>query len=109
MILDLQYEHTDFNGDVIEVESYMVGTEDLVPGGRRLLEVDNKLIVPMGTYLRVLVTGAYVIHSFAVPALGVRGRRISKSVVELHSRHRCIKLEANALYLLCRQEKARGT
>jgi len=61
-------QHTDFNGDAKEVESYMVSTGDLVPGGCRLLEVDNKLIVPMGTYLRVLVTGADVIHSFAVPA-----------------------------------------
>jgi len=50
----------------------MVSTGDLVPGGRRLLEVDNKLIVPRGTSLRVLVTEADVIHSFAVPALGVK-------------------------------------
>jgi len=50
----------------------MVSTGDLDPGEHRLLEVDNKLIVPMGTFLRVLVTGADVLHSFAVPALAVK-------------------------------------
>ena len=43
----------------------MVNTGDLNPGEHRLLEVDNKLLVPMGTFLRVLVTGADVLHSFA--------------------------------------------
>ena len=60
------------SGEVVEVESYMVNTADLSPGDQRLLEVDNKLIVPMGAFLRVLVTGADVLHSFAVPALAVK-------------------------------------
>lgn len=50
----------------------MVEAGDLVEGDRRLLEVDNKLIVPMGGSLRILVTGADVLHSFAVPALSVK-------------------------------------
>ena len=49
------YEHTDFSGEVVEVESYMVNTADLSPGDQRLL------IVPMGAFLRVLVTGADVL------------------------------------------------
>ena len=38
----------------------------------RLLEVTNKVIVPVETHIRMVVTGADVIHSFAVPSLGVK-------------------------------------
>ena len=41
-------------------------------GDLRLLEVDNRLIVPIETPVRVLVTAADVIHAFAVPSLGVK-------------------------------------
>ena len=50
----------------------MVPTSDLESGNLRLLEVDNRLVVPIQTQVRVLVTGADVIHSFAVPSLGVK-------------------------------------
>ena len=50
----------------------MVPTSDLESGDLRLLEVDNRLVVPIQTHVRVLVTGADVIHSFAVPSLGVK-------------------------------------
>lgn len=50
----------------------MVPTSDLESGDLRLLEVDNRLVVPIQTQVRVLVTGADVIHSFAVPSLGVK-------------------------------------
>ena len=50
----------------------MLSTGDFDLGEHRLLEVHNKLIVPMGTFLRVLVTGAGVLHSLAVPALAVK-------------------------------------
>ena len=38
----------------------------------RLLEVDNPLILPIDTHIRVLVTSADVLHSWAVPSLGVK-------------------------------------
>ncbi|HEY2136888.1 MAG TPA: cytochrome c oxidase subunit II [Xanthobacteraceae bacterium] len=38
----------------------------------RLLSVDNELVVPVNKYVRVLVTGADVIHAFAVPSFGVK-------------------------------------
>jgi cytochrome c oxidase subunit 2 len=50
----------------------MVPTSDLNSGDLRLLEVDNRLIIPIQTQVRVLVTGADVIHSFAVPSLSVK-------------------------------------
>jgi len=50
----------------------MVPTSDLNNGDLRLLEVDNRLIVPIQTQVRVLVTAADVLHSFAVPSLSVK-------------------------------------
>ena len=50
----------------------MIPTSDLNMGDLRLLEVDNRLIVPIETPVRVLVTAADVIHALAVPSLGVK-------------------------------------
>ena len=50
----------------------MVPTSDLNSGDFRLLEVDHRLVVPIKTHVRILVTGADVLHSFAVPALGLK-------------------------------------
>ncbi len=56
----------------MEFDSYMIPTSDLNSGDLRLLEVDNRLVVPIHTQVRVLVTGADVLHSFAVPSLAVK-------------------------------------
>lgn len=69
------YEYSDFvneDGESIEFDSYLVPTDDLEEGQLRLLEVDNRVVVPVGTHIRFIVTGADVIHSFAVPALGLK-------------------------------------
>ena len=50
----------------------MIPTSDLNNGDLRLLEVDNRIIVPIQTQVRVLVTAADVLHSFAVPSLSVK-------------------------------------
>ena len=50
----------------------MVPESDLEVGGFRLLEVDNKVVVPVETHVRVVVTAADVLHSFAIPSLGVK-------------------------------------
>jgi cytochrome c oxidase subunit 2 len=50
----------------------MIPTSDLNSGDLRLLEVDNRVVVPIQTQVRVLVTGADVLHSFAVPSLSVK-------------------------------------
>lgn len=65
-----RYEYSDFFN--IEFDSYITPTEDLKEGEFRLLEVDNRAVLPIQTEIRVLVTAADVIHSWAVPALGVK-------------------------------------
>ncbi len=50
----------------------MIPESDLELGQFRLLDVDNRVIVPVDTHIRVIVTGADVIHSWAVPSLGVK-------------------------------------
>jgi cytochrome c oxidase subunit 2 len=64
------YEYPD-HGD-LKFDSYMVPESDIKPGQRRLLEVDNKVVVPAGTNVRILVAGTDVIHSFFIPSLGVQ-------------------------------------
>lgn len=70
------YEYSDVEGDSIEFDSYMVPTSDLSEGDLRLLEVDNKIVVPVNTQVRVVITGADVIHCFAIPSLGVKADAI---------------------------------
>nr|AOY35887.1 cytochrome c oxidase subunit II [Mobula birostris] len=64
------YEYTDYQD--LEFDSYMVQTEDLSPGQFRLLEVDHRMVVPMQSPIRVLVTAEDVLHAWTVPALGVK-------------------------------------
>ena len=52
----------------------MIPTSDLSSGDLRLLEVDNRVIVPIQTQVRVLVTGADVLHSLSVKIDAVPGR-----------------------------------
>ncbi|YP_009515506.1 cytochrome c oxidase subunit II (mitochondrion) [Hyalella azteca] len=63
------YEYSDFPG--IEFDSYMLPESDSLSIAR-LLETDNSLIVPSFSQIRVLITGSDVIHSWAVPSLGVK-------------------------------------
>jgi cytochrome c oxidase subunit II len=64
------YNYPD-NGN-FEFDSMMVADKDLKPGQLRLLTVDNEMVVPVNKVVHVLVTGADVIHSFAVPSFGIR-------------------------------------
>nr|YP_010352932.1 cytochrome c oxidase subunit II [Tropostreptus microcephalus]UOF70363.1 cytochrome c oxidase subunit II [Tropostreptus microcephalus] len=64
------YEYTDFN--TIEFDSYMTPTEDSSLSGFRLLDVDNRTILPMNAQIRMLITAADVLHSWTIPALGVK-------------------------------------
>ena len=69
------YEYADFineSNDAIEFDSYMVPESDLEEGQLRLLEVDNKIVVPVNTHIRLIVTSTDVIHDFAVPSLGLK-------------------------------------
>ena len=69
------YQYPDFlNNDeeFIEFDSYLVPESDLEDGALRMLEVDNRVIIPELTHVRFIVTGADVIHSFACPSLGIK-------------------------------------
>lgn len=70
------YEYSDVDEESIEFDSYMIPTSDLENGDLRLLEVDNRIVIPVNTQVRVVITGADVIHCFAVPSLGVKADAI---------------------------------
>jgi len=63
------YEYPD---EEIVFDSYMIPDEELQPGQKRLLEVDNRMVVPVGAQVQVLVTTYDVMHSFFIPALAVQ-------------------------------------
>nr|BBI76369.1 cytochrome c oxidase subunit II [Chiloscyllium punctatum] len=64
------YEYTDYED--LTFDSYMIQTQDLTPGQYRLLETDHRMVVPMESPIRVLVSAEDVLHSWTVPALGVK-------------------------------------
>lgn len=69
------YQYPDFidsNEELIEFDSYIVPESDLEEGGLRMLEVDNRVIVPEETHIRFVITSGDVIHSFAAPSLGIK-------------------------------------
>ena len=69
------YQYPDFlnsDDEFIEFDSYLVPESDLEDGALRMLEVDNRVILPELTHVRFIVTAADVIHSFACPALGIK-------------------------------------
>ena len=64
------YSYPD-NGN-FEFDSLMLKAGELKPDQPRLLAVDNDMVVPVNKVVHVLVTGADVIHAFAVPAFGIK-------------------------------------
>nr|AMW67984.1 cytochrome c oxidase subunit II [Stenosialis australiensis] len=64
------YEYSDFLNT--EFDSYMIPYNEMNLDGFRLLDVDNRVVLPMNTQIRILVTAADVLHSWTIPALGVK-------------------------------------
>jgi cytochrome c oxidase subunit II len=64
------YAYPD-NGN-FEFDSLILTDKELKAGQPRLLSVDNEIVVPVNKVVRVQVTGAEVIHAFAVPSFGVK-------------------------------------
>lgn len=58
--------------DYLGFDSYMIAEDDLTKGALRLLEVDRRVVLPEKTHIRVLVTAADVLHSWAVPSFGLK-------------------------------------
>lgn len=70
------YQYPDFldsNDEFIEFDSYIVPESDLEEGGLRMLEVDNRVILPELTHVRFIITAGDVIHSFSCTSLGIKG------------------------------------
>ena len=64
------YEYPDQGG--LTFDSNIIPEDQLKPGQKRLLDVDNPLVVPADTIIRVQITGTDVIHSWFVPSFGVQ-------------------------------------
>lgn len=64
------YEYTDYED--LDFDSYIIPTQELKPGELRLLEVDNRLILPIEITVRILISSEDVLHSWAVPSLGLK-------------------------------------
>lgn len=70
-----QYEYPeakDGSGNSFTFDSYIIKDADIKPGQKRLLEVDNRIVLPINTNVRVITTSADVIHNWAMPALGIK-------------------------------------
>ncbi len=69
------YQYPDFlneDEEFIEFDSYIVPESDLDNGTLRMLEVDNRVIVPELTHVRFIITAGDVIHSFSCNSLGIK-------------------------------------
>nr|AQP27951.1 cytochrome c oxidase subunit 2 [Dicuspiditermes nemorosus] len=64
------YEYSDFTK--LEFDSYMIQQEDQQINTFRLLDTDNRIVLPMNSPIRLIVTAADVLHSWTVPSLGVK-------------------------------------
>ena len=76
------WEYTYPDSGNIDFNSNMIADEDIKPGQIRRLSVDNPLVVPAGKNIRILTTGADVIHSFFIPSLGVQRYAIPGRTIE---------------------------
>jgi cytochrome c oxidase subunit 2 len=69
------YEYSDlwqYTDESLNFDSYMIPESDLEIGQLRLLEVDNRVVVPTNTHIRVLITSSDVLHCWAIPSLGTK-------------------------------------
>ncbi len=71
-----RYEYSDFwaigGNRGLEFDAYIVATRELDKNGFRLLDVDNRAVLPVHTQVRMLISSADVLHSWTVPSLGVK-------------------------------------
>lgn len=66
----------------LDFDSRIIPTEELKPGQKRLLEVDNPLVLPVGEVIRLQFTAADVIHGWMVPALGIHRNTVPGKLTE---------------------------
>nr|AML26393.1 cytochrome c oxidase subunit II [Staphylinidae sp. BMNH 1274636] len=64
------YEYSDFKN--IEFDSYMIPSNEMSLNNFRLLDVDNRMVVPYNSQIRMIVTAADVLHSWTIPSISVK-------------------------------------
>nr|YP_009266365.1 cytochrome c oxidase subunit II [Hygrobia hermanni]ANJ70488.1 cytochrome c oxidase subunit 2 [Hygrobia hermanni] len=64
------YEYSDFKK--LEFDSYMIPSNDLSMNEFRLLDVDNRVVLPFNSQIRILISALDVLHSWTIPSLGVK-------------------------------------
>lgn len=64
------YEYSDFLN--IEFDAYIIPSSELASSIFRLLDVDNRTVVPINSQIRTLITAADVLHSWTIPSMGVK-------------------------------------
>lgn len=63
------YDYNDFN---IQFDSYILLEKYLNIGEIRMLETDNRLLIPSQSHVRIFITSDDVIHSWAIPSIGIK-------------------------------------
>ena len=89
------YEYSDFPS--IEFDSYIIPSNEISSSDLRLLEVDNRTIIPFNTQIRLLITAADVIHSWTIPSIGIKADALPGRLNQL----RIFSLRPGILYGQC--------
>nr|YP_003856684.1 cytochrome c oxidase subunit II [Mekongiana xiangchengensis]ADK77625.1 cytochrome c oxidase subunit II [Mekongiana xiangchengensis] len=64
------YEYSDFTN--VEFDTYMINEEDLKNNSFRLLDIDNRTVLPMNSEIRMLTSASNVLHSWTIPTMGIK-------------------------------------
>jgi cytochrome c oxidase subunit 2 len=65
------YEYNSFKTN-FSFDSYILNSYEYGSGQLRLLETDNRLVLPIKTHIRLLITSADVLHSWTIPSFGIK-------------------------------------
>ena len=85
------YEYPDH--DDLTFDALMIADEDLEEGQLRLLETDNRVVLPVGTNIRILVTAGDVLHAWAISAFGIKIDAVPGRINET-----CVHIEHEGVY-----------
>nr|YP_010890081.1 cytochrome c oxidase subunit II [Rosacea flaccida]WJJ70105.1 cytochrome c oxidase subunit 2 [Rosacea flaccida] len=78
-----EYEQNDWIYGSINIDQYMKPTNDLIEGEVRLLEVSDPYCFPVNTQVRLMTYSKDVIHSFAIPSLGLKSDAVPGRINQL--------------------------
>lgn len=84
LVLDSNTEVKNLHGS-FEFDSYLKSEDDLNIGEQRLYETDFPLVLPKNTHIRFMITADDVIHSWSVPALGIKVDAVPGRINHAHT------------------------